>query len=84
MATQTVKVCDFGHGACQRPAMSYRVWRDGDSKASAVDLCEEHAEPLLALIELAPALVELPTKPRVRMEVTRLRATEKTKHLKKE
>jgi hypothetical protein len=28
--------------------------------------------------------VELPAKPRVRMEVTRLQATDRTRHLKKE
>lgn len=83
MATQTVKVCDFEHGACQKPAVSYRLWRDGDTQATAIDLCEEHAAPLLALMEAGES-VDLPTKPRVRMEVTRLRPTEKTKHLKKE
>lgn len=83
MATQTVKVCDFGHGACQKPAQSYRLWRDGDSKASAIDLCEEHAAPLLAVMELGET-VDLPTKPRVRMEATPLRPTPKTRPLKKE
>jgi hypothetical protein len=83
MAVQTVKVCDFDGGACGKPAKSYRLWRDGDSKASAVDLCEEHAAPLEAVMGVAEA-IELPAKPRVRMEVTPLRATAKTRSLKKE
>ena len=83
MAVQTVKVCDFDHGACGMPAKSYRLWRDGDSKASAIDLCEEHAAPLEAVMEVGET-AELPVKPRVRMEVTPLRATDKTRPLKKE
>lgn len=83
MATQTVKVCDFGHGSCGKPAQSYRLWRDGDQTAWALDLCDDHASPLLALVEGAEQ-VALPSKPRVRMEVTKLRATPRTAHLKKE
>lgn len=83
MATQTVRVCDFGHGACSKQAESYRLWRDGEQTAWAVDLCDEHAEPLLSLVDGAEQ-VALPTKPRVRMEVTKLKTTEKTAHLKKE
>lgn len=83
MATQTVKVCDFEHGTCLKPALSYRVWRDGDKQASAIDLCDEHAAPLLSIVEGAE-LVELPTKARVRMEVTTLKTTPKTAKLKKE
>jgi hypothetical protein len=83
MAVQTVKVCDFDGGACGKPAQSYRLWRDGDSKASAVDLCEEHAAPLEAVMAVGET-AELPVKPRVRMEVTALRPTSKTRSLKKE
>lgn len=82
MARETVTLCDFGHSGCRRPATSYRLWRDGDSKASAIDLCDEHAQPLLDLIEGA-VQVDLPTKQRQRMEVTKLLTTPRTAPLKK-
>jgi hypothetical protein len=82
MAVTQVRVCDFDEGACQRNATCYKVWRDGDSQAWSVDLCEEHAAPLLAIVERAER-VDLPTKPRVRLEPTPLKTTAKTRHLKK-
>ena len=82
MARETVILCDFGHSDCKQPAVSYRLWRDGDSKASAIDLCDEHAQPLLDIIDGA-ALVDLPTKQRARMEVTKLLTTPRTAPLKK-
>lgn len=82
MARETVVLCDFGGGTCRNPAESFRVWRDGDKQAAAVDLCAEHAKPLLDVLEGA-SLVDLPTKARVRMEVTKLVTTPKTAHLKK-
>ena len=82
MAVHQVRVCDFDEGSCQRNATCYKVWRDGDGQAREVDLCEEHAQPLLAVIERGRA-VDLPTKPRVRMERTELRTTERTRPLKK-
>ena len=82
MAREIVTLCDFGHGACRKPASNYRLWRDGDKQALALDLCEEHAEPLLAVFGDAP-LVDLPTRQRARMEVTKLVTTPKTRHLKK-
>lgn len=83
MATTTVRVCDMDQGACKRPATCYKMWRDGDRQAWAVDLCDEHSAPLLAIVQLGE-LQDLPTKPRVRMEPTQLRTTERTAHLKKE
>lgn len=82
MSRETTILCDFESGACKRTANSYRVWRDGDKQAWAVDLCDEHARPLLDLVERAE-LVDLPVKPRVRMEVTKLKTTDRTAHLKK-
>lgn len=82
MAVTQVRVCDFDDGACQRNATCYKVWRDGDRQAWSVDLCEEHAKPLLALVEQAER-TDLPTKPRVRLEPTQLRTTDKTRPLKK-
>lgn len=82
MARETVVLCDFGHTDCTMPAVSYRLWRDGETKAWAVDLCEKHAEPLLAIIDRADQ-VDLPTKSRQRMEVTKLLTTPRTAHLKK-
>jgi len=83
MARETMTLCDFDQGACRRVADTYRLWRDGDKQASAIDLCEEHAAPLLAVMQ-AGTLVDLPTKPRARMDVTKLVTTPKTAHLKKE
>lgn len=82
MARETVTLCDFEQGACRRVADSYRLWRDGDKQASAIDLCEEHARPLLAIFEGTQS-VDLPAKPRARMDVTKLVTTPKTAHLKK-
>ena len=65
MAKETVLLCDFDNGACRQPAVSYRLWRDGEQKAWSVDLCDEHAAPLLAVVESAD-LVDLPAKSRVR------------------
>lgn len=82
MARETMTLCDFGGGTCRNPAVGYRLWLDGDKQAQAVDLCEEHAAPLLTILEWAePA--DLPTKSRVRMEVTRLQTTPVTARLKK-
>lgn len=83
MAKEVVLICDFGHGACRKPAVSYRLWRDGDRQARSVDLCDEHAAPLLQAVADAP-LVDLPTKPRQRMEATKLLTTAKTAPLKKD
>lgn len=82
MAKREVLVCDGNSGTCQRNATCYRVWRDGDRQAWTVDLCPDHAAPILAIVEGA-ALVDLPTRQRVRMEVTPLKATDKTRNLKK-
>jgi len=82
MAKQVVLICDHGDGECGKPATSYRLWRDGDRQAATVDLCDEHAAPLLLLMDAAP-LVDLPVKPRQRMELTRLQTTPKTAPLKK-
>lgn len=82
MAKETVLICDFGHGACRRPAVSYRLWQDGNRQAWAIDLCQEHASPLLDAVEGA-GQVDLPTKPRQRMEATKLVTTSKTAPLKK-
>jgi hypothetical protein len=82
MARETVLLCDAGDGTCRQPAVTYKMWREGELKASSIDLCDEHAKPLLTLMESAEQ-VDLPSKPRVRMEVTTLRTTPKTKHLKK-
>lgn len=82
MAKREVLVCDGDGGTCQRNATCYRVWRDGDRQAWTVDLCHDHAAPLLAIVEGAEQ-VDLPSRSRVRMEATPLRTTAKTKPLKK-
>jgi hypothetical protein len=79
---QVITVCDRQDTTCNGPVSSYRVWREGDRTASTVDLCETHAAPILALIAGADA-VELPVKPRAVMQITKLRPTEATRHLKK-
>jgi hypothetical protein len=82
MARETVLLCDFDQGGCRRPATRYTLWRDGDAKAWAIDLCEEHAAPLVAVME-AGTEHDLPAKPRKAMEVTKLVTTPRTAHLKK-
>jgi hypothetical protein len=82
MAQHTVRVCDFESGACQAIATCYKVWREGERQAWSVDLCEEHAQPLLLLLAVAERS-DLPTKPRVKMEATKLRTTASTRPFKK-
>lgn len=80
---QVITVCDRQDTTCDGPVSSFRVWREGERTAFMVDLCEAHASPILALIAGADA-VELPTKPRAVMQITKLRTTEATRHLKKQ
>lgn len=83
MARKVVVLCDFGPGSCQGNVTTFRLWREGERQAWSVDLCVEHAKPLeLVIAEAEPS--DLPTKPRVRMEPTKLRVTDRTKHLKVE
>lgn len=82
MATRTLRVCDFGQGACVQVAIEYRVWRDGDRQAWTLDLCDEHAAPLLGIVEGADRS-DLPARTRVKMEPTPLHTTEKTRPHKK-
>jgi alpha-beta hydrolase superfamily lysophospholipase len=79
---QVITVCDRQDTTCNGQVSSFRLWHEGDRTASTVDLCEAHAAPILALIAGADA-VELPNKPRAAMQITKLRATEATRHLKK-
>ena len=83
MAREVVLTCDFGQRTCRKPASSYRVWRDGDRQAWAVDLCDEHSAVMLAVVVSDGTLTDLPTKPRQRMEVTKLVTTPRTAALKK-
>ena len=82
MAVRQILVCDFESEACQGNATCYKVWADGDKQAWTVHQCEQHASPLLAIVEHAER-VELPSRSRVKLEPTALRTTDKTRHLKK-
>lgn len=82
MVRTTLVLCDFDDGSCQRPATCYKVWKDGDRQAWTIDLCDDHAKPLLAIVDGAERS-DLPAKPRVKLEATTLRTTDQTKHLKK-
>ena len=82
MAEATVFYCDFAEGGCGKVGARYILWRDGDRQAWQVDLCDDHARPLTAIMGSA-SQVELPSKPRVKMTATRLRTTPATRHLKK-
>lgn len=78
------RVCDITHNEpCVREAKRYTVFTEGDRQARAVDLCSVHARPLEALLVNAE-VVDLPTKPRARMEPTKLRTTPHTARYKKE
>lgn len=83
MAKEVITVCDLRDAACVGEVRGFRLWIEGDRQAAALDLCEHHASPILALTERA-STVDLPVKPRVTMQVTKLRTTEATRHLKKE
>ena len=82
MARREVLVCDFESEACQGNATCYKVWADGDRQAWSIDLCDTHASPLLGIVERAER-VDLPLRPRVKVEPTALTTTDKTRHLKK-
>lgn len=79
MAKREVVICD----KCGKPGQTFVLWRDGDVNAMSVDLCETHARPV-ANPFAGGSVVDLPTRPRVRMEATPLRTTAKTEALKKE
>lgn len=83
MAKTTVLVCDLNDPDCAGDAVTWRFWRDGDKQATEVDLCTTHGGLVSRCID-AGRVVDLPTKQRVRMEVTPLKATARTKPLKKE
>ena len=83
MAKQVITVCDLKDDSCAGAVNAYRLWREGERQAAALDLCVHHATPLEALMERA-STVDLPVKPRVTMHVTKLRTTDATRHLKKE
>lgn len=85
MAKQVITVCDMAQvsaNACTGTVASFRIWVDGDKIANGVDLCESHAESIRVLQAVASE-VELPARPRAAMQVTKLRTTDATKHLKK-
>lgn len=78
------RVCDVTHNdPCLREAKRYTVFTEGDRQARAVDLCSVHARPIEALLVNAE-VVDLPTKPRARMDKTKLRVTPHTAQFKKE
>lgn len=75
----TVKLCDV----CQRhPATEFRIWKEEESEAKAIDLCRQCSKPLTDLAK-AGRVVELPTKPRQRMILTPLKTTRQTAEFKK-
>lgn len=74
------RLCDLP--GCGRAAVRYVVVTEGDRQGRAVDLCVLHARPLEALL-VHSELVDLPSKPRARMEPTRLRTTARTARFKK-
>jgi hypothetical protein len=85
VAKRYVSVCDAADqdlGPCEGDVQEFRIWVEGERTASALDLCERHAGPIRALMSVA-AEVELPSRPRQSMQVTRLRTTDATRHLKK-
>lgn len=82
MAKQSILVCDMRASACREPVVSLRMWAEGDRQAVHIDLCQVHAKPILDAFA-AGQLGELPTRPRVKMEPTKLRTTHATADLKK-
>lgn len=82
MARKMMVLCDFETGTCTSPATSYALWKVGEAEAFFMDLCDEHAKPLLAMFEPA-SKGPLPSKPRRRRQVTELVATPRTAHLKR-
>lgn len=84
MAQFELRVCDYPSGktSCGQEAVSFYIWKDGARQAVSVDLCEKHAERLEHIIEVGEP-VDVPARPRAKMELTKLRTTPATRKLKK-
>lgn len=82
MAKREVMFCDVQNNDCSGDVSSFIVHESGSRQAVAVDLCAVHAQPLRDLLSRGN-FTELPTKPRARMEPTKLRTTPRTAPLKK-
>lgn len=78
MARREVVECD----KCGREGRTFVLWVDGDAAAQRVDLCDTHSRSLLVTFA-GGSVVDLPVKPRARMEATPLRVTDKTRRFKK-
>lgn len=77
------RICDvLSPKPCGRDAVRYVVVTEGERQGRAVDLCQTHARPLEALLVYSET-VDLPSKPRARMEPTKLRTTPRTARFKK-
>jgi hypothetical protein len=74
--------CRLASDECQGRIKAWRFWHEGDAEALEVQLCREHAQPLLELRRVADRQ-PLPTRPRNAMVPTRLRVVRETRHLKK-
>jgi hypothetical protein len=85
VAKRYVSVCDLAdkdERPCHGDVQEFRIWFEGERSAWGVDLCETHSEPVRALLGVA-AEIELPARPRQSMQVTKLKPTDATRHLKK-
>lgn len=80
MALHTERVCDYAR--CSKPGEPVVVWREGEQTGRSIDLCADHWKPLGEALARGTT-VELPTKPRQKMDVTPLRTIESTAHLKR-
>ena len=84
MSQFETRVCDYpsGKSFCGQEAVSYVIWKDGSRQAVIVDLCGKHAERLETFITLGKP-IDLPARPRAKMELTKLRTTPATRRFKK-
>lgn len=78
MARREVTECD----KCGKPGRAFVLWVEGEQSGLSVDLCETHSRSVTAVFADGSP-VDLPSKPRARMERTVLKTTARTQHLKK-
>jgi hypothetical protein len=82
MARHVLLICDLADASCQGDVLNLKLWCEPQPRASSLDVCEHHAEPILDLFKSGSA-EQLPARPRQRMEATKLKPTKATKPLKR-
>ncbi len=82
MAKHVLVICDLSDAHCSGEVETYKLWHDPQARALSIDICENHAKPVLEIFS-AGHDEPLPPKPRQKMEPTKLKTTKQTRQLKR-